>query len=284
MLWLFTLVAHLVLHLVVAAKWSMLLATTGLRPERAAVLRAYGAGLFANLYLPSMVGAEVVRVGLVARGRQGVAPAIVASVADRVMDITALVVLVVTGLVLLSARSPASEMRILTLLVVGAGGIAAAVAVTVGLIRSRRLPPRIASLISRLRQPCDLLRRRKETAALVLLVSMCIQTLFVFQNVLIARAIGIDIPFAAWLVAWPLAKLVSLVPVTIGGLGIREGALAALLIPFSVPPALAVAESLVWQSVLYALSLIGGVTSLCIGRITSRGDRPAVVTERLRTM
>ena len=116
---------------------------------------------------------------------------------------------------------------------------------------------------------------------MALLLSLSIQGFFVLQNVFIANAMGIDVPVAAWFVAWPLAKLASLTPFSLGGLGVREGVLAALLTPFSVPAALSVAESLVWQTVMYALGMFGGVSSLLIGQLKSKRPDPLLASSDL---
>jgi uncharacterized membrane protein YbhN (UPF0104 family) len=111
-------------------------------------------------------------------------------------------------------------------------------------------------------------------------MSLLIQGFFVLQNVLIGTAMGIDVPVAVWFVAWPLAKLASLAPLSLGGIGVREGVMAALMVPFSVPATLAVAASLVWQTVMYALGLFGGITSLWIGYLRSgRRDAPSTSGE-----
>lgn len=39
-------------------------------------------------------------------------------------------------------------------------------------------------------------------------------------------AIGLEVSTSAWLLAWPLAKIVALVPASLGGIGVREVALA----------------------------------------------------------
>ena len=73
-----------------------------------------------------------------------------------------------------------------------------------------------------------------------------------------AHNIGVDIPLAAWFLVWPLSKLAALVPISLGGLGVREATLAALLVPFGIAPALGVVTALLWQTVLLAGGLFAG--------------------------
>ena len=68
-----------------------------------------------------------------------------------------------------------------------------------------------------------------------LLLGIIIQTNLVALSALIAAACGLHVQFRVWLLVWPLAKLLALVPLTLGGLGIREAGLVALLAPFGAP-------------------------------------------------
>ena len=74
-----------------------------------------------------------------------------------------------------------------------------------------------------------------------------------------------------WFLVWPLAKVASLLPISLGGLAVREATLAALLVPFGVRPSAGVAVSLVWQSVLIAGGLMGGLLWLALRKSSARG-------------
>ena len=71
--------------------------------------------------------------------------------------------------------------------------------------------------------------------------------------------------FVIWLFVWPLAKLSALVPITQGGIGVREASQAALFAPFGVTAVQAVAISLVFQTIIISGGLIGGLLSLVMG-------------------
>ena len=90
-----------------------------------------------------------------------------------------------------------------------------------------------------------------------LALSFGVQTMFVLINMRFGSAVGVDVALAGWLVAWPLAKLVALAPVSLAGLGIREAALVAFLRPYGASAALVTAAGLLWQSVLVAGGLFG---------------------------
>jgi hypothetical protein len=98
-------------------------------------------------------------------------------------------------------------------------------------------------------------------------LSLAIQSGFVFANAWMGHAIGIEVPLAVWFLVWPLAKIASLAPISLGGLAVREASLAALLLPFGVPVARSVVCSLLWQTVLIAGGLLGGLVWLALSRV-----------------
>jgi uncharacterized membrane protein YbhN (UPF0104 family) len=77
---------------------------------------------------------------------------------------------------------------------------------------------------------------------------------------------GLVLPLRVWLFAWPLAKLAAVLPLTQGGIGVREAALVALLAPFGVAGPLVLATGLVWEGVIIAGGLVAGATALVLRR------------------
>ena len=77
---------------------------------------------------------------------------------------------------------------------------------------------------------------------------------------------GLALPLRVWLFAWPLAKLVAVLPLTQGGIGMREAALVALLAPFGAPGPLVLAAGLMWEGVIIAGGLIAGASALALRR------------------
>ncbi len=84
-------------HVLAALKWRGLLRAAGLHAEVKDAVWAHGAGLFANLCLPSLVGGDVVRAGWLARRGGSAETLAVVGLADRVLDTLALVALAAAG-------------------------------------------------------------------------------------------------------------------------------------------------------------------------------------------
>ena len=61
------------------------------------------------------------------------------------------------------------------------------------------------------------LRRDPLRVGAVCALSLVVQASFVAGNAALGDAAGVDAPWSAWFLAWPLAKLVALAPVSIAG-------------------------------------------------------------------
>ena len=74
-----------------------------------------------------------------------------------------------------------------------------------------------------------------------------------------------------WFIAWPLAKLSAMLPVSLGGLGVREAALALILARYGISFSHSVGLGLLWESVLVAGAAIGGIFYfLSVGQVKDR--------------
>ena len=142
---------------------------------------------------------------------------------------------------------------------VAVGVVGAALAVLALRRPLARWPRRLRRPVGRTLVALRYLARNRRAALTAITISLLMQAGFVLVNVGIGRAVGISVPVAVWFVAWPLAKIVGLVPISLGGLAVRDAALAGLLVPAGVPAALGVAAGLVWQSVMLGGGLLGAL-------------------------
>ena len=261
-------------HVAAALKWRMLQGgNTGISIKTA--LRAHFCGVLANLWLPGVVGGDVVRAGAILHETSRSTLVVLASFVDRIVDFAALLALTAAGLLLVGSPSP----RAWPLWIAGSCVIVACGAGVVGIYRhakSRRSSSKLRALI----EAVDMMTRRPGRVAAAFAISVCIQTSFILVNAMLGRAVGMTAPISAWFVAWPLAKLAALVPISAAGIGVREAALIALMRPFGEPARTVMAAGLLWQATFIAVATLGAGFFLLLPVVTrSRDDRlsPSVV-------
>lgn len=264
--WLVVLGGFIAGHTLGVAKWRMFVnaARADLGPVDAVL--CYSAGLFANLCLPSIVGGDVLRIAIAGRITRRPEAALWGGVLDRLTDLMAMALLVLVGGLLATGHVDGWFSQVLVVaLVVGV----VLVALAVPFVLRRRLaewPRRVRRPISRALVGLRRLWRRPAVALAGLGCSLTIQGTFVLLNAWLGRSLGIEVPLAVWFLVWPLAKITALLPISLGGLAVREGTLAGLLLPFGVPAAVSVVCSLLWQSVLIAGGLLGGLLWLVLSQ------------------
>lgn len=278
LVWLLAVPAYLTLHLLGITKWRLMVnsADGGLR--MASAIRCYYYGLFGNTFLPSLVGGDVIRAGLAMRLARSSSGVVIGSVVDRSLDVLALASVAGFGILLLPRALDEQGRQVFWVLLglMAAGGVGALIAATV--LPARRFPYRLRRILVKARRSVRAMVARPGAVAGALALGISLQTLLVVLNAWLGWACGIDIAVTTWLFAWPMAKLSALVPLTQGGLGVREAALAALLAPFGVEPVLAVAAGLIFQGVIISGGLIGGGLAFLLGRLEDQPDPVAVTS------
>lgn len=260
--WTASLVVFVAGHYLNALKLRLLLGAD--RSVMPACVRAQYAGLVANLGLPGIAGGDLARAAYLAP-LVGTGPVVMASLFDRVLDSVNLLVMVAVALPLAGVPPlvhdllAQSERLMWTALVVCALGALALVAVW------RRL-----GMGARVQAALDVVASRRGALAAAVAISLGVQSAFVLTNVWLARSVGVDTPLAPWFVAWPLSKLIAVLPISLGGIGVREAALVTLLSPYGAPRDGVLATGVLWQAVLTVSGLGGLLVTQVLGARTAR--------------
>ena len=78
----------------------------------------------------------------------------------------------------------------------------------------------------------------------------------------IAYSFNLSISFIDWCWIWAILSLVLFLPITVAGLGLREGTLVGILGTFGVKPEIALALSFSLLGLQVALAILGGLIEL----------------------
>jgi uncharacterized protein (TIRG00374 family) len=272
--WLFlgALAGYLLAHTLGIAKWRMVVNAAGAELDFATSAQCYLGGLFGTLFLPSIVGGDVIRLAVGLRRSPRPAAVLAGNVLDRFLDVAAQSGLALLGLILLPGSMPENLWHTTRkALLVCAAGVVVLVALTIlsrrALLAGRSV--RFRRRLARLRHALHSISRQPSKLFLGWLVGTLIQSTFLILTVRLAVACGLVLPLRLWLFAWPLAKLAAVLPLTQGGIGVREAALVALLTPFGAPGHLVLAAGLVWESVIIAGGLFSGGAAFLLRRAAS---------------
>jgi uncharacterized membrane protein YbhN (UPF0104 family) len=139
----------------------------------------------------------------------------------------------------------------------------------------RRMPahPRLAPLFD----GADVCLRDHRGLVGVTLLSLVVQLANVVLAWLVGEGLSLRVPFLYYGVLIPLVSILTLLPISLNGMGLREAGTVLLLAPLQVSSASAVTLSLLLFAVYAAASLMGGVVYL-LGRVGVGG--PSLKRER----
>lgn len=227
------------------------------------VFASYWTGLFFNSFLPSIVGGDVIKAYRTVRSYRETGFVITSILVDRVIN---LLVLVSIGIM---ASLLALKCVWLAGLWCGAVFLAVLLAVRLsnGMIR-RLSDPRRGSAPGRLANlavPLLELAARPRYLGPVLLAALGSQFCKITHNMFVIQALHLAIPPAYVYFLIPVFGLVSAVPVSIGGLGVRELVAQGLAKPLGVDMTAMAALSL-GGHIMVLVANSAGVVPFLMGR------------------
>ncbi|WP_456618177.1 MULTISPECIES: lysylphosphatidylglycerol synthase transmembrane domain-containing protein [unclassified Bradyrhizobium] len=244
---------------VLNGRWELIMRALGVSLDWFAGWRILMISLWFNQVLPSSVGGDAVRMWLLRQRGVQWPEAVKGVAADRFTALIGLVVLMVAGLPFLMSRV-SDQAAILAI-----GGLTlAGVAGTVVLLTLDRLPkrliapPAIASFV-RFGTLVRFLLVQSACRGLLLGSALLIHLVTAAACYALARGVGAQLSVIDAAVLIPPVVLLTAVPISISGWGVREGAMVACLGLAGVPSEEALSVSLLLGAVSVIIGLAGGV-------------------------
>lgn len=127
------------------------------------------------------------------------------------------------------------------------------------LSRVRNILPAADDYIKKIRVTVQLYKNSNKTIIRAILFSIIFQIITLINTVIISNSLGIIVPIQYFFMIVPLIALLSSIPISIQGLGVREAGFVFFLAQVGVPSAEALSLSLISFSLNLLLSIIGGV-------------------------
>jgi len=261
------------LFLVAALRWHIYARALNISLSIGVAFRLYLIGQFFGQILPAGVGGDAVRVWLLARRGVAIGPGVSSVVLERLTGLLGILILIAVLLPLTFTYVDESWERfaIVLLLSIAAAGIS----VVVGLSFIPHLITRWrqVAMISKLADVASEARRAglmpKPTLS-VLALSLAMHLLAVLSIYLLAQGLNMEITLLACLALVPVVLLLSTMPISVAGWGVRENVMVAALAFAGAESSEALALSILFGLALLALSLVGAVMWLIRGRIDPR--------------
>src|SRR6185503_829032 len=264
-------------HMLASYQWNRLLGAAGIELPFWKVAAYYHVGLFFNNFLPANVGGDFARTLDASRTGASRASALSTVILDRLIGTVAL------GGVAVVSTLPAIDRFHLA---AAYGGVVAFFIMAVVMLRAMLEPRVLAALerllarigLARLSPSLDRLsgslvefRNRKRLLLELLCIALIVQVMRIGVHILFARALGISVEPAYFFLFVPLLAVIVSLPISLNGIGVREGAGILLFGMVGLNRASAFALQFGTYLVAVGVSLIGGLVFLA--RIPGRRAR-----------
>lgn len=251
-----------------AYRWYILLHSLNEVPSFARLLYLYFVGFFANNFIPTGFGGDVVKVVSLRQQYGRGTEALSSVMMDRITGLLGSSLIALAALIWNASEHTADvDLPVGMWLVIAAISLG----IPLGFMLLRWTNPfawiaehfpKISKmpLYGKFEQLADTVKRYPLPT---LIQSLLISLPFTFNLILIqyfiARSLSVEVPIAVFPLFVPIIALINLLPFTFNGLGLREGAYVFLFVPVGVSPEAAIAMSLAFYFLRFGAGLVGGL-------------------------
>ncbi|KAF5090254.1 Lysylphosphatidylglycerol synthase TM region [anaerobic digester metagenome] len=246
-------------YLILTFRWRFILSAMGETLSLGHAYQAFVGGVLLSDLTPGRIG-DLSRPFLV-RDEIDLNKGIVSFAIDRYADLLTIAVLGFTGLVFLSVPGgktyliPAACLLVLALLPFALFWLKRPLAIRAV---ERLGSTRIITFMHTLDDAAGQVPHLPSLMASSILLTTAAWVTHAARVVLIARAVGYSVSLLALTLLQPLVSALSLVPISLSGLGLVEGGLAAVLAGLGVPATVGVSIALLDRGITMAFHLLVG--------------------------
>lgn len=268
---LFVALLFLSTQVVSSYRWSSILSKDMKVPYRR-LLSIYFIGMFFNNFLPTMVGGDIIKGYYLYRYSKRGDVSLASIFMDRYSGFTALIA--ITTVALIPGYSLIKDTGLPRFFVLLIGGyLAASLVLWIGPLHSWAMKIMARIHFYGINKKIDTIykvlmsyKRHRRILLTIFFCSLYVQIGVMFGYYVLGRGLGMDVPVGFFFLFVPLATVVSMLPVSLAGLGLREGAFVYLFTRVGATAEQALTLSLMWFAIMVFVSIIGGIEYIRIGK------------------
>ncbi len=248
-----------------AYRWHLLLKALGVNLPLKRVIISFAGGIFFSLFLPSSIGGDFMRSIDLAVSTQRPRQVVAAVLLDRLSGYIGIVILTLAafclGWNLINDTSVTISVGVLLAILIAIMLVLFNKFIYAKINKFLDSPTagRIREAIANLHQEIHSFRRQKKVIVNNILLSIVIQMINPITFYLIALAIGVKINLVYFFIFLPIIGAITLLPISIGGLGLRDYMTVLFFAKVGVAKDLAFAMSLISFIFILIYGSIGGL-------------------------
>lgn len=259
---------HLIAFFIMSIRWWLILISIDKPVKYSRIFPSYYLGLFCNNFLPTAMGGDVVRIAKLRAEGVDTNLLIFSTLSDRVIGLLAIIIMGIIGLNTSAAvqETVNHEARLMINAFSCIVFISLLLIMHSGLrnylfdksIKKLALPTKLKNLFVYCNNSLESLKSNSLVPKVVLL-SLISQLMIIICYYLIGRSLHVELHLMEYILLVPIVALLSSIPVSIGGLGVREGTIVFLLGAVGISTPNAVSISLLYLTVLILVTIPGSI-------------------------
>jgi glycosyltransferase 2 family protein len=257
--------------------WRSVLLAQNIKADLATLIDLYLVGIGFSHFLPTSMGGDAVKAFYVGRNSGNMVGAASATLMSRITSFLGMLLLALPGLAIFHRYFPSQiviEFLLLTLLLIGA---------IIGAFLTSAFLPKLSSRFLKGRWTNNRMFMKFLEVGEALTSSIR-RTRFMFAGTLFgmlfwiasflnyfgyASALGLHVPLPFYVIAIPFVSIVTFLPISINGFGVREGTFVYLFSTIHVPTSTALLLVLLVDTQVLLFGLIGG----CLYSVMSKREK-----------
>jgi uncharacterized protein (TIRG00374 family) len=252
-------------HYICIFRWRMLMRPLMPVLSLSNLFGIYCIGLFFNLTFPTVVGGDVVKMYYAGKPSKSYAQSFAATFLDRDAGMFAMMIIACVGILIHSVKVPGVPVSFIiwsafALFVFGNVAIFTPYLhrLLTRLLHRLHLS-RIAAKVDAISNAFQIMGRHRSVLLISLLISFINQLLVIAVTWIMALGLRINVSLLYYLIFVPVITLISMIPISLNGMGLREYAFMSLFGAIGMLPESCIALGLLSSIILVLSSLPGGI-------------------------
>jgi len=257
-------ILFLVVNILGFVRWVLLLRSFDKELSLKKICVSHSGGLFFNVFLPTTIGGDVVRTLDLTVHTKDSSFVFATVFIDRICGFLAITIIAFLGFLVGYSFNYIKDLSLFFIILIFTLLVILLFLITftkkVYDLAYKLIPFKsVKDYIARFHNCCYQFRLNKSALIMAILLSLLIQGLFQFVFYLIGKSLGIHINPVYYFILIPIINIASFIPISIGGLGIRDNVAVALFARLGVMASKVAAMTLLVFALIVFLGFVGGI-------------------------
>lgn len=245
----FAVVLYVIGQVISAKKWMIISQRLQFKNTFRRYINLYFLGMFYNMFLPTNIGGDIIKVTKLKDDNEfSIKRSIISVMSDRITGACVLVLFILFGFLIYNSSKIINIVNGIIILFFLSG-----IAFFVYVMKNDNLiPEKFKNVYNLIKSLCE-----KKCIFNITILSLIFHLFLIVIHYCIAQMYNFNIPFAYYLLLYPITAIVAFLPLSINGIGLKEFAYVYMLKIFEIGTSEALLFAMTFNMVILFASALG---------------------------